>query len=182
MGLSLLEENIYMSSEDTRDDSIKISLLKFYYMQSVKSRLTSRPTRSFLFADIPELYRRSFRSNRNTRSNTCLNSFTLIQSLTDPFMRTSLDDLQMSLNSRNDTVWKSTNRYCKYYVDSAEEYELIRKNFLYLFATHRPSDGARLNSGNHEVHIHNIRQFFLDCSISSTDLLDIAMTNISFVR
>ncbi|CAG9325438.1 unnamed protein product [Blepharisma stoltei] len=173
MEMTMLKENLYMSSEDSRDDTVKVSLLTFYYTQLVRFHVARRPTRSFLFSDIPELYRRSFKANRANRKHSTHNSASLMQALSDPFKRTSLDDLKLVLNSLDDQGWKLKN---KLYSD--EEYEIVRKNFLYLFAMHRPQDGARLHNGTHEVHKLNVKQFFLDCSISSLRMLDVAMCNI----
>ncbi|CAG9322624.1 unnamed protein product [Blepharisma stoltei] len=173
MDLDLLKENLYMSLEDSRDDSIKLSILKCFYIQLVKYRVSRRPTKSILFTDIPELYRRSFKSNRNSRNFNNCSSPPLMQALSDPFKRTSSDEIKLGLNSLDDIGWKQKN---KLYSD--EEYDLIRKNFLFLFSIHRTQEGARVHNGTHEIHKSNIKQFFLDCSISSLRMLDIAMCNI----
>ncbi|CAG9326401.1 unnamed protein product [Blepharisma stoltei] len=56
-----------------------------------------------------------------------------------------------------------------------EEYEIIRQNFLHLYFTHKPNHGSRIYKNNPEVHISNIIQHFLDCFITTHNLLNILL-------
>lgn len=62
--------------------------------------------------------------------------------------------------------------HCDPYSDSPFEYELIEQAFTRLYGRLQDSDGVRLSeSGGMEVHIDNVKQYFLECYVNSQTFL-----------
>jgi len=62
-------------------------------------------------------------------------------------------------------------------VYSADGYEVIRQNFNKLYNMHSRFGGARLNNSNQEVHISNVRQFYLDNHITYQLFMNLAVNS-----
>lgn len=73
---------------------------------------------------------------------------------------------------RDDTVLSYKSDICKLHSDSTEDYEVIRMNFVSIVGNAMKEKGAREVNGKYQVHISNIKQFFLDCCITSQGFLN----------
>ncbi|CAG9311739.1 unnamed protein product [Blepharisma stoltei] len=172
MTLSLLEENLLMASHDSRDDLVKLDILKFLINLKKPKKILQQSRSSFRLKDLPELYRHVSEPPKNSISQRSSPK----PALSKCHSKLSNDGTENELirfGSLDDEGFRLKNN-----IYTQEEYDVIRKNFLYLYSAHRPQDGSRINEGNYEVHILNIKQHFLDCCISSLSALGIALSNV----
>lgn len=67
---------------------------------------------------------------------------------------------------------KRIKQLCTAYLDSPYEYELIDTAFARLFQRLQDTDGVRITgSGDKEVHLSNVKQYFLECYVNSLTFL-----------
>ncbi|CAG9323699.1 unnamed protein product [Blepharisma stoltei] len=164
-----ISEWLHMISEDPRDDTLKITILESLIdrYSCYKYINRSRRTSHFGIKPLQDPSNLSFHYPNfatSTDFNSEFDSFTLGHTFSTASSEVSLT---ASIAFPENKKWYSNTK-----IYSAEEFEIIRHNFIVLFFEHKPKGGARVHKNELYIHIANIIQFFLDCCITTSFFLN----------